>query len=85
MVTGDLIEADALVIAEVIALVQLVPAAELGADGVPHELHQLHAVYGLVAIRPADVLIQIFPDLRLLEIARMRRQIDTGRSRFCAK
>ena len=38
-------KADALVIAEVIALVELVPAAELGAHRVPHQLHQLDAVH----------------------------------------
>ena len=51
---------DALMIAEIVALVQFVPAAELGAHGVPHQLHQLDAIHSRIAIRSAHVLIQIF-------------------------
>jgi hypothetical protein len=37
-----------LVVAGVVALVELVPAAELGADRVPHQLHQLDPLDGVV-------------------------------------
>src|SRR5688572_26327065 len=48
------LEPDALVVPEVVALVQLVTPAELAADGIPEQLHQLHALLGAVSVRPAD-------------------------------
>src|SRR6266550_3204637 len=44
------LEADALVIAEVVAFVQLVAAAELGAERIPHQLHHLDAILGAVTV-----------------------------------
>src|SRR5580765_7827293 len=70
------LETDALVVAEVVSLVQLVAAAELRTDRVPHQLHQLHAIDGRIAVRTAHVLIEVRPDLRRAEVERARRQID---------
>jgi len=38
------LEADGLVVATVVALVQLVPTSELGAHGIPQQLEQLHTI-----------------------------------------
>src|SRR5580704_9929963 len=43
-------KANAFVVAEVVALVKLVPAAKLSAHGVPHQLHQLHAIERRIAV-----------------------------------
>src|SRR6266404_4396139 len=58
---------DAFVIAEIVPLVELVPAAELRADGVPEEFDELHALFRRVAAGPAHELIEIRPQLRHLE------------------
>src|SRR5215467_8615232 len=70
------LEPDAFVVPEVVPLVELVTSAELGADGVPHQLHQLHAVDGFVAVAAADELIEEGPELRHFEVESARWQVD---------
>src|ERR687886_959820 len=70
------LEADVLVVARVVALVELVAAAELRAEGVPRELHELHALDGVVAVRAAHVLVEKRAQLRGLEVDRMRVEVD---------
>ena len=62
--------------AGIVHLVELVAGAELGADGVPQKLHDLDALLVVDAVRAAHIARQIFVDLGILEVARMRRQID---------
>src|SRR5215468_7655071 len=57
------VAADLLVAARVVDLIELVAAAELAADGVPEELHQLDALDGVDAARAAQVRVEV-----LLEI-----------------
>jgi hypothetical protein len=47
---------------------QLVPAAEFGADGVPQELHDLDTILVFDAVRAADILPQIRLDRRIGKI-----------------
>src|SRR5205085_11763922 len=56
------LHADVLVVAAVVALVELVAAAELAADGVPEQLHELHALDRLDPVRAADVAIEVLAD-----------------------
>src|SRR6185437_7152387 len=63
------LHADVLAVAAVVALVELVAAAELGPDGVPEELHELDALDRLDAVGSADVSLQIFPYVGVLEVA----------------
>ena len=63
--------ANPILIAKVTALVEPVPAAELSADRVPHQLHELDAIHRGVAIRAAHELIEIFANFRHLEILRV--------------
>src|SRR5262252_7524134 len=70
------VAADLLVAARVVDLVQLVPAAELGAHRVPQELHELDALDGVDAARAAEVAIEVTPEIRRLEVARMRVEVD---------
>src|SRR5438105_13961946 len=62
------VRADRLVGAGVVPLVQLVPAAELGAHGVPEQLHHLHPADGVVAVGAPQVLVEVAADLRRLEV-----------------
>src|SRR4051812_11319686 len=68
--------ADVLVVAGVVALVQLVPAAELGADGVPQGLHDLDPVDRVDAVGAADVLVEVGADLGGLEVAGVGVEVD---------
>src|SRR5260370_15085257 len=70
------LEANALVIAKVIALIELMPAAKLRTHRVPKQLHELDTVEGAVTIRTAHELIEVLADLRHLEINRVRRQVN---------
>jgi hypothetical protein len=71
-------EPDGLGRARVVALVQLVPAAELGAHGIPQELQQLDALDGAAAIGAAQIPVQVRTELRRLEVRRVRVQVDQG-------
>src|SRR3954447_10892337 len=57
------VAADFLGRAAVIDFVKLVPPPELAADTVPQELHQLHALLGLITVRAAQVSVKVWPDL----------------------
>ena len=70
------LDADVLVVAGVVALVELVAAAELAADGVPEQLHQLDALDRVVAAGAADVLVDVRAQLRVLEVLGVRVQVD---------
>src|SRR5215475_2665504 len=70
------IAADFLGRAAVVDLIELVAAAELGGHAVPQELQELHALLGLVAVGAAQVAVEIGTDLRVLEVARVRVEID---------
>src|ERR1700720_1469524 len=62
--------------AAVVDFVKLVPAAELARQTVPQQLEQLDAFFGLVPVRASQILIEIRPDFRILEIARVTIEID---------
>src|SRR3984957_9821520 len=69
--------------AAVIDLIELVTAAELGSDAVPKKLHQLDALFRLVAVGAAHVAVDIGADFRVLEIVGVRIEIDeAGRDRL---
>ena len=81
--SGQRLEPDVVPPSGVVHLVQLVPATELCADAVPQELHRLHALFGVHAMRTAHVLVQQRPDFRAPEVADGRRQVDQrGRRRL---
>src|SRR5580658_6959309 len=63
------LDASVLMIARVVALVELMPAAELGADRVPEQLHDLDPFDGVDPVRAADVPVQVAADLRVLKVA----------------
>ncbi|PTQ50700.1 MAG: hypothetical protein HSCHL_1196 [Hydrogenibacillus schlegelii] len=65
-------------VAGVVPLIELMPPAEFRAHGIPEQLHQLHAVFGVIAVRTPDILFEIGPDLRIEEIRGARRQINEG-------
>ena len=69
-------DAHQLVAAGIVHLVELVAGAEFGADGVPQKLHDLDAVLVADVVGAADIFGQIFVDVGIFEIARVRRQID---------
>src|SRR5207247_10089470 len=52
----------------VVPLVELVAAAELAAERVPHELHEFDALLRGLAARAADVAVDEAPELRRLEV-----------------
>src|SRR6267143_1299571 len=52
-------EAHGLGRARVVTLVELVAAAELGADGVPQKLHELDALHRVGAVGAAQILVEI--------------------------
>src|SRR5215472_14197798 len=62
------LDADVLVVAGVVALVELVAGTELGADRVPQELHDLDALLVADAVRAAHVAGEVLVDLGVLEI-----------------
>src|ERR1700722_1208287 len=62
--------------ASVIDLIKLVPAAELGGQAVPQELHQLDALLGFVAVGAAQVAIEVGAHLRILEVTRVAVEIN---------
>jgi hypothetical protein len=64
----------------VVALMQLVPAAELGADRVPQQLHQLDPLDGLDAVRAAQVRIQVGPDIGAGEVVGAGADVDQSAS-----
>ncbi|MNC96619.1 hypothetical protein D3C83_140370 [compost metagenome] len=51
-------------------------AAKLGSDCVPQQLHEFDAVLSLVAIGSAHVLVHIRTNILILEIQRVRVEID---------
>src|SRR5579863_4312606 len=71
---------DELVAAGIVHLVELVAGAELGADGVPQKLHDLDALLVVDTVRAAHIFGEIFVDLRVFKVARMRGQIDEAGS-----
>src|SRR5437588_6855311 len=61
------VAADLLVAAGVVDLVELVPAAELGADRVPQELHELDPLDRVDPARAAHVEVEVLAEIRVLE------------------
>src|SRR5207244_2057177 len=57
-------------------LVELVPTAELGTDRVPQELHELDPLDRVDAARAAQVEVEVAAQVRVLEIARVRVEIN---------
>ncbi len=66
-------------IAGVVHLVELVPAAEFGADRIPQELEHLDALLVADAVGAAHVAREILVDLGIAEILGRGRQIDQCR------
>src|SRR3954454_20411011 len=62
------LDADVLVVAGVVDFVELVPAAELGPDRIPQELHDLDALAIADVVRAAHIFRQILVDRWILEI-----------------
>src|SRR5262245_28363549 len=62
------VDADVLVVAGVVAFVELVTAAEFGADRVPEKLHDLDALLVIDAMRAAHIAREVFVDRRILEV-----------------
>ena len=50
--------------------------AELAADRVPEQLHQLHALFRIVSAGAPDVFIEIRAKFRILEIPRAGVQVN---------
>src|SRR5215471_20603996 len=50
----------------IVDLVEFVPGAEFCADGVPQQLHELNALFRVVATRATDVLIKIGAQRRIV-------------------
>src|SRR5262249_37522088 len=73
------LDADILVVTGVVHLVELVAAAELGADGVPQQLHHLDALFVADAVRTTHVLREILVDVGIFEVLRRRRKINERR------
>src|SRR5262245_3263715 len=67
---------DLLVASRVVDLVQLVPASELAPDRVPQELHQLDPLDRVDPARAPEVQVEVLPEVRRLEIAGVRVQVD---------
>src|SRR5215469_6438232 len=67
---------DGLVVSTVIALVELVAAAELRTYGVPQKLKHLHATHGVIAIGAANVFVKILANVGILEVAYVGVQVD---------
>ena len=65
--------------AGIVAFVQLVPAAEFSADGVPEQLHDLDTLLVADPVGAADVTLQIRLDRGIGEILHRRRQINQRR------
>src|SRR5262245_62470513 len=63
---------DFLVAARVVDLVELVPAAELGADRVPQELHELDAPHCVDTARTSQIEVQVPAEVRRLEVLGVR-------------
>src|SRR5712692_5910825 len=53
---GDDVQSDLLVVAGVVSLVELVPSAELGANGVPDQLEELDPGFGRAVRAPVVTL-----------------------------
>src|SRR5215471_18356148 len=70
------VAADLLVAAGVIDLVELVAAPELGSHRVPQELHELDALDGVDAARASQVAIEVAAEVRRLEVASVRVEVD---------
>ena len=62
--------------AGVVALVELVPPAELRSDRIPQELHELHAIDGFDAARAAQILVEERAQLRRPEIDGVGIQVN---------
>src|SRR5262249_19938169 len=67
---------DFLVAARVVDLVELVPAAELGADRVPQELHELDAPHCVDTARTSQIEVQVPAEVRRLEVLGVRVEVD---------
>src|SRR5262245_14269903 len=72
-------QADQLVAAGIVHLVELVAGAELAADCIPQELHDLDALFVIDAVGAAHVARKIPVDVGVFEITRAARQIDQSR------
>ena len=68
-------EADIFMVSGIVHFIQLVAAAELGADCIPYHFQQLDAFFCSDAC-PFVILNQIPADFRVQEICRARRQLD---------
>src|SRR5262249_13898708 len=62
--------------ARIVDLVELVPTAELGADRVPQQLHDLDALAVVDVVRAADIFGEILVDRGIVEVLRGRREIN---------
>src|SRR6266511_553205 len=65
-----------LVVAGIIAIVQLMTSTELAADGIPQELHELYSILCVVAIGAAQIFVQVRAQLRDLEVRSVGVDID---------
>src|SRR5437870_12740363 len=74
--TEQRVAPDLFVAAGVIDLVELVATAELGADRVPQELHELDPLDRVDPARPPQLEAEVLASIRGLEVARVRVEID---------
>src|SRR5688572_33164458 len=68
--TEEAITSDLFRRAGVVDLVELVPTAELATERIPQQFPKLHAVFGRIAVRSSEILVEIRPDVGVVEIAR---------------
>src|SRR5438876_1101576 len=69
-------ESNALVVPEVVPLVQLVPSPEFRSDRVPQKFEQFDALLRGIAAGPADELLEVRLQRGHLEIECARRQVN---------
>src|SRR5579863_5062654 len=68
--------ADLLVAAGIVDLVEFVARAELGADRIPQELHQLDPLDRSDAAGAAHIKVEVFAQFRNAEVAGMRIEVN---------
>src|SRR5258708_3053714 len=62
-----------------VGLVSVGMAGDVARKTVPQQLEQVEALFRLVAVRAAQILIEVGPDFRILEITRVAVEIDETR------
>ena len=60
----------------IIDLVEFVPSTKFRADGVPEQLHQLDPLFGIIATRAANVLVEVGAQGGIVEVPRTGVEID---------